>query len=107
MASYKYGDTSSVKKYQEGHELIVLGGHQGHDMLVVGAIAHMGVDEDIRVPVLKDGCERPGIPGILLDEVAVEVVVAGISRKPYSCGPFWLAGNDCFGSGPRRYYTPE
>ena len=48
-------------------------------MLVVGAIAHMGVDEDIRVPVLKDGCERPGIPGILLDEVAVEVVVAGIS----------------------------
>src|ERR1044072_8610732 len=73
-------------------QFAVLGGKQGHYMLVIGPIAHMIIYKYIRIALVKDGGKGAGLSGIAFYKIAVKVEVLGIAagtklRRPVLSGP--------------------
>lgn len=62
-------------------QFVMLGGDQGHDMLVIGTIADMIVYKYIRVCKMEDLSKGSRIPGVALDKIPVEVKVLGIAAE--------------------------
>ena len=60
-------------------QLLGLGAQKGHDVLVVGAIAHVVVDQHQRIHPFDGADQAAGLGGVGLHEVAVEVEVLAVS----------------------------
>ena len=60
-------------------QLLGLGAQKGHHMLVVGAIAHVVVDQHQRIHPLDGADQAAGLDRVGLHEVAVEVEVLTVS----------------------------
>ena len=67
-------------------ELIQLCGDKRHYVLIIRAIGSMGVNEHIRIPLSEHHRKTPGIPGIRLDEIPVQIKVLRISSKTIRLG---------------------
>jgi hypothetical protein len=62
-------------------ESVGVRGEQLHHVLVVGAVAHVGLEVEVGVPGAEGGEQAAGVAAVGLDEVAVEVEVAGIGAE--------------------------
>src|SRR6201991_3025611 len=67
-------------------ELIPLRAQQGHRILIIGAIADMIVNLDIRVHPMKDPGKRPGIPAVTFGKIPVEIEVLRIAPETEALG---------------------
>ncbi len=66
---------------QRPAQLVVLGHDVGQRILIVGAVAHMVVDKNLGIRKPENLGKSHGVFGVLLDKIAVQVIVAGVSTK--------------------------
>ncbi len=53
----------------------------GQCVLIIGTIAHMVIDEDIRLNFMEYFSKCPGIFGVIFNEIPVQIIIPGIASE--------------------------
>ena len=67
----------------------------GNVVLEFGAVGHVQVDVQNRIPGAQQAQHRLHLGRIRLHVVAIEIEVRAVARQPISSGPTWLGRFQC------------